>query len=274
MTPWIAALIALFVWWFATGVILMVVKHADRHGLRARQWAVVGGVPMLALGVVGFSASLPVTTVGGAYIAFLSALAIWGWIELAFLTGIITGPIQKPLPENVSETERFLRAWGTVAFHEMLLTAALIILLIHGWGAQNTFGLWTFIILYTARISAKLNLFFGVPKINTEFLPNALMHLPSHFRIARLNWVFPISVTLLSFAVACWLERLHGAQTAGEAIGFALLTAITALALLEHWLMVLPLPDERLWRWMLPQSSAAPNTQQKHPRRREDAHGL
>jgi hypothetical protein len=35
-------------------------------------------------------------------------------------------------------------------------------------------------------------------------------------------------------------------------VGFALLAAITALALLEHWLMVLPLPDEKLWRWMLP----------------------
>jgi len=38
----------------------------------------------------------------------------------------------------------------------------------------------------------------------------------------------------------------------GEAVGFALLAAITALALLEHWLMVLPLPDAKLWRWMLP----------------------
>jgi len=35
-------------------------------------------------------------------------------------------------------------------------------------------------------------------------------------------------------------------------VGFALLSAITALALLEHWLMVLPVPDAKLWRWMLP----------------------
>jgi hypothetical protein len=43
-----------------------------------------------------------------------------------------------------------------------------------GLRAENTFGLWTFAVLYFARISAKLNLFFGVPKINTEFLPEAL----------------------------------------------------------------------------------------------------
>ena len=53
--------------------------------------------------------------------------------------------------------------------------------------------------------------------------------------------------------MACWLERLWVAEPA-QAVGFALLTAMTALALLEHWLMVLPLPDARLWRWMLPEA--------------------
>ena len=40
-------------------------------------------------------------------------------------------------------------------------------------------------------------------------------------------------------------------------IGHALLAALTALALLEHWFMVLPLPDQKLWRWMLPASPDA-----------------
>ena len=106
MTPWIAALIALFVWWFATGAILMVVKYADRHGLRARQWATIGGLPMLALGIWGYTASIADITTVGAYVGFLSALAIWGWIELAFLTGMITGPITKPLPAGVGEGEK------------------------------------------------------------------------------------------------------------------------------------------------------------------------
>jgi putative photosynthetic complex assembly protein 2 len=38
-------------------------------------------------------------------------------------------------------------------------------------GRREHFRFWTFAVLYFARISAKLNLFFGVPKINTEFLP-------------------------------------------------------------------------------------------------------
>ena len=75
-----------------------------------------------------------------------------------------------------------------------------------------------------------------------------LGHLPSYFRIRKINWLFPISVTALSFATACWLERL----AANGDVTFALLAALTALATLEHWLMVLPLPDAKLWRWMLP----------------------
>ncbi|MFC3614224.1 putative photosynthetic complex assembly protein PuhE [Lutimaribacter marinistellae] len=248
---WIAALIALFAWWFSTGAILWVVRRADHVGPKAGRQATLLGLPVLGLGIWGFLASLTHTDAQAAYVAFLSALMIWGWIELAFLTGQITGPNTYACPDRLPEWERFIRAWGTVAYHEMLLTGALIAMWLAAQGSANSFGLWTFGVLYAARISAKLNLYFGVPRINTEFLPTALGHLPSHFRISRLNWIFPISITGLSFATACWLERLATA-TPAEAVGFALLTAITALALLEHWLMVLPLPDAKLWRWMLP----------------------
>ncbi len=252
MTILSASLLALFVWWFSTGAILWVVKTADKKdpgaGLRATLW----GLPMLALGIAGFWTTLPDTTVFGACAAFLSALCIWGWIELAFLTGVITGPNTYPLPENTPEWERFVRAWGTLAYHEMLLVGTLISLVLISEGYANIFGVWTFAVLFFARLSAKLNLYLGVPKINVDFLPSALAHLATYFRIRPLNWLFPFSVTALSFAAACWLERIYAAQTDGQIIGFSLLCALTALALLEHWVMVLPIPDEKLWRWMLP----------------------
>jgi putative photosynthetic complex assembly protein 2 len=272
--PWIAALVALFLWWFFTGAILMVVRHADHRGLRARQRAVVLALPLLVLGAWGFLVTREMGTPLAAYGAFLSVLLIWGWIELAFLVGIISGPIRKPCPPGAPEWERFLRAWGTVAFHEMLLVGMAFVVVLSTIGYDNTVGMWTFLILFFARISAKLNLFLGVRKINTEFIPDALAHLPSHFRIRRLNWLFPISITALTFAAACWIERLYAAQTPGEVTGFALLTAITVLALVEHWVMVLPLPDERLWRWMLPDRPPAPNTNHLIKTAREDAHGL
>lgn len=267
--PWIAALIALFAWWFFTGAILWVVRTADRQGPNGHVWATIMGLPFLGAGIWMFGQSLFVVDAGGVYAAFLSALLIWGWIELAFLTGVITGPAPLDCPPGVSGYERLSRAWGTVAYHEVLLTAALGLMIFAAWNAPNMFGVWTFAVLYFARISAKLNLFLGVPKINIEFLPAPLSHLPSHFRHATINALFPVSVTALTFAVACWLERIYSADTTAAVAGFALLAAMTALALLEHWLMVLRLPDEKLWRWMIP----APKTHDK-TLLREDSHGL
>lgn len=251
-SPWIIALCAMFIWWFATGAILCIVKHADRRGPRAHLRSVILTAPFGLLGVYGFSASLTEATVPGVWIAFASALLVWGWIEHAFLAGIITGPNSYDCPEGCSEFERFFRAWGTIAYHEMLLLTVLIVMGITAWGADNKFGFWTFSVLFIARISAKLNLFLGVRKINTEFLPTPLSHLPSHFRIRPINWLFPYSVTALTFAMTCWFEPLYAAETAAATVGFTLLAVFTALALLEHWLMVVPLPDEKLWRWLMP----------------------
>jgi putative photosynthetic complex assembly protein 2 len=83
-----------------------------------------------------------------------------------------------------------------------------------------------------------------------------LAHLSSHFRRTTVNPIFPLSITALCFATACWMERAMAAQTEGHLVGFTLLAVLTALALLEHWFMVLPLPDQKLWRWMLPKPRA------------------
>jgi putative photosynthetic complex assembly protein 2 len=216
-TPWIAALFALFIWWFSTGAILYVVRRAEnRPGCHGR--AVMWGLPALVAGTVATTLSLSMPSVAGVYLGFLGALAIWGWIELAFLTGIVTGPNRTPLAEGHSEWGRFLKATGTVAYHEALLLAGFLTLVLAAPAAENTIAAWTFGVLYIARISAKLNLYF--------------------------------------VAVVVGVQALGVATSPAETAGIALVTALTALALLEHWLMVLPLPDARLWRWMLPEPKA------------------
>lgn len=249
--PWVAALAALFLWWFSTGIILMRVRAADNAGHDQHLWSCILSLPLLAAGVVGVNETLGLATPTGAFLAFLSAMAIWGWIELAFLSGVITGPNRQPCPPGASACERFLRGLGTLAFHEFALVAALLTLVHMTRGAVNDFAMWTFAVLFFARISAKLNLFFGVPRIHTEFLPRTLSHLPSHFRRGGISWFFPLSVSVLSFATYCMLDRLWQAETAGQETGFTLLVALTLLALLEHWFMVVPLPDQKLWRWMM-----------------------
>ncbi|SER85731.1 putative photosynthetic complex assembly protein 2 [Tranquillimonas rosea] len=259
---WIAAFVALFVWWFATGAILWAVKRADRLGPGAHVTGVILGLPLLLGGAAALGWSLDRTGPFAAYAGFLSALAIWGWIELAFLSGVVTGPNRLACPARLPLWDRFLRAWGTVAYHEILLALALSGILWASAGASNPVALWTFAVLFAARVSAKLNLFLGVPRVHTEFLPRPLKHLPSHFRIARQTWAFPVSILGLSLAAYWWTER---AMATGE-VQYALLAALTALALLEHWLMVLPLPDDKLWRWMLP----APETDKTKSARMQD----
>ncbi|MFQ6546630.1 putative photosynthetic complex assembly protein PuhE [Aestuariibius sp. 2305UL40-4] len=250
--PWIAALSALFLWWFSTGIILLIVRRADRLGGFAHMRALILMVPVLVIGVFGIALSVGMRDIAGAYLGFLSALAIWGWVELAFLTGIIAGPQKAPCPPGLSGIPRFARAWETIAWHEMALTAGLLLIVVLSDGAANQVALWTYLTLFVARISAKLNLFFGVPYITTEFVPRRLSHLLSYFRRGPVTAAFPIGITVLTFATACFLWQLALAPTDAEAVGWALLSAIAGLAMIEHWLMLVPLAEAKLWRWMLP----------------------
>jgi hypothetical protein len=95
-TPWIAVLGALFLWWFCTGILLWRVHRADRGGPDEHIYSALLGLPLLAAGVLGVNATLGDASAQGVWLAFLSALALWGWIELAFLSGVITGPIRAP----------------------------------------------------------------------------------------------------------------------------------------------------------------------------------
>ncbi len=259
-SPWTAALIAVFAWWFFTGAILWVVRRADGGDAVAHGRNVFLSIPLLALGAAGVVISSTALTIENVYIAFLSALLIWGWIELAFLAGVITGPERRPCPPELSGVDRFQRAWHTVSHHELLLAFALLCITVITTGAANTVALWTYVILFVARISAKLNLFFGVPRINTEFVPQPLQHLKSYFRQGPITMAFPIGVTFLSVTAVCFAERLVASASPEAITSFALLTALAVLATLEHWLMVVPLPDAKLWRWMLPE---APRTLSK-----------
>ncbi|MEM8870413.1 MAG: putative photosynthetic complex assembly protein PuhE [Pseudomonadota bacterium] len=254
---WAAAAYAVFLWWFSTGAILYVVSRAEREGRDGYVGAVVLAIPVLMLGCIGVAMSLADTGLKGAFMGFTCALLIWGWFEMAFLAGIITGPNTYPTPQDTKGWERFIRAWGAIAYSEMALVCTAILMTLLSLGAANQIALWTFLVLFFARIFAKLNLYFGVPNINDEFLPGPVRHLTTHFRRAPMNTFFPISVTAVTLALAAWIALAIVSPAGGGAqIGFVLLAALTALALFEHWMMILPLPDAALWRWMLPSPKA------------------
>jgi len=242
------ALYTVFVWWFATGLIL----HLD--GLRPETFrrTMAGATAVLAAACWGLLASAADPSPAGAYLAFTCALLVWGWVEISFLTGWITGPRKTPCEPGCRGWPRFVAALGAILWHELAILAAAALVVSLTWGGPNPVGTGTFLILWAMRLSAKLNVFLGVRNLAESFLPDHLGYLRSFFRRRPANALFPLSV--IGSTIACaMLFRTASASDADafQAVGFTLLGTLMALAVLEHWFMVLPLPFEALWRWGL-----------------------
>jgi hypothetical protein len=186
---------------------------------------------VLVAAVYGLAQSAWNTDSTGAYISFLSALGVWGWIEMSFLMGIITGPRTAPCPEDAIGWKRFRMALQTLLYHELTIAAAAV----------------------------AITIFLGVPKLTDEFLPKRLAYLKSYFRKREVNLLFPVTVGAATLMAAVLAESALGTNGA-EAISFALLFSLLALAILEHLFMILPLPDATLWRWALRSASTSPTT--------------
>ena len=237
------------------------VNWADSRGAMYHKLVTLGLLPVLVLGFYGYLYSLNNMSVTGVYVAFVSSLSIWGWLELAFLTGVITGPNQVEKPLGVNGFKRFQLAWSAIAYSELTLALVFVILFVLSIGQSNFFGFLTFLVLYFARLCAKLNLFFGVPKTNVEFLPTRVGYLASHFKISGTSWFFPLSLILLSGLGAYWFSGFRvAAETNANALGYCFLMTLTSLAILEHFFMILSFPDAALWRWMIPKSHSNEDT--------------
>jgi putative photosynthetic complex assembly protein 2 len=102
------------------------------------------------------------------------------------------------------------------------------------------------------RVSAKLNLYFGVRHNGAQYLPAHLLYLGSYFRIRSMTPWF-----VLSMLAAClaWAWMLWRAQQGLVEVttGWVLLASLLGLAIVEHAMMVLPWPMEKLWGWALSQ---------------------
>lgn len=242
----LAVLLTLFAWWFSTGAIFWAVSRPGNLAFRAALAA-----PLGVLAAVLLDRSGEMTGIGGVWLGFAAALGVWGWFELAFLAGILTGPRRTACPPGASGWRRFRFAWETVAHHELALAAVTLVLVWLMWDDANRAGLWCFLVLFAARISAKLNLFLGVPNFSDELMPERMAHLKSYFRRRSLNPLMPVSISLLTLAAGCFAERALAAPAgSGAETGFTVVATLTALAAVEHWLMILPLKETVLWRWM------------------------
>ena len=106
----------------------------------------------------------------------------WGWQEVFFLTGAITGPRRHACAADCSGWRHFRHGVQAILHHELSLLVAGAVLVAIGWNAPNPVGMWTYLVLWGMRQSAKLNLFLGVRNLGVEFLPQHLRYLQSFFR--------------------------------------------------------------------------------------------
>jgi len=245
----------LFLWWFSTGAILWL----DRRPRKTYSFSLLAGFAVALIALLGLGFSMRSATPTGAVIGFTCTLLIWGWHELSFLTGLITGPRAAACPPDASGWRRFVLAASTLIYHEIALALTALALLVLSWGQPNPVGAWTFLILFGCRLSSKLNLFLGVPNFTDSFFPDHLRHLTTYLKKAPMSAFFPVSVAGgCALAGALGWRALYPNASAFNAVAFSLLFALTALAMIEHAFMVLPLPDAALWRWALPASEKNP----------------
>jgi len=242
------ALYALGVWWFATGLIIYL-DCLPRHTFR---WSMPAATAVFVIALYRLWASSADTSVPGAYAAFTYGVLIWGWQEMSFFTGQLTGPRKTASPARPGGLRHFWHGIETCLYHELAIIASAAAVVALTWGAPNQVGRWSFLLLWAMRQSAKLNVFLGVLNLSEEFLPEHLLYLRSYMARRPMNLLFPVSVTAGTVLAVSLVDRAtaSGIQPF-RAAGLTFLIAMLGLGILEHWFLVLPLPLAPLWTWLL-----------------------
>jgi putative photosynthetic complex assembly protein 2 len=267
-----AVAFAIFSWWFSTGLVLFLNHLADK----SYRWSLAAVTAIL----VGCLVTLPITsqmaTVTGAFLGFTQALLIWSWLEMTYFMGFLTGPRHTPCPPDARGWMRFGYAVQTSVHHELAVIALGVLVVSIVWETPNPVAGATYAVLWIMRWSAKLNLFFGVANVNSDWFPKQLRYLTTYIGKRSINAFFPVAVTLATIALTMVVMAAFEATSAFETTALTLVATLLGLALLEHWFLVLPLRDSMLWQWCLELAREA--RARRHPdplrRHRRSASGL
>lgn len=239
-----AAVVAVVAWWASTAVIL----YRSGLGIGSYRRTFFGATLVLLSGIAALVVSMDDRSVFGAYLGFFGALAVFAWHEVSYLFGFITGSSSSPCPPDVRGWRRFVLGVKTSIYHELAVLATVVLLALASSGAANSVGLWTLVVLWLMRWSAKLNIFLGVPNLHIEFWPEHLEYLKSYVRVRPMNSFFPVSfVGAVAGIGVLTFYALASAPGSFDRSGAVLLTTLLLLAVLEHLLLVLRVADERIW---------------------------
>ena len=237
-------LFGLVVWWASTVLIIFL----DGLPRSTFKWSMAGATVVLAAAVWGLAVSSRSATPAAAYVAFACGVLAWGWQEMSFYMGIVTGPRKAQCPEGCGGFSHFIHAVQTSLWHELAIVASAIVVVALTWGQPNQVGTWSFLVLWWMHQSAKLNVFFGVRNLNEEFLPEHLNFLKGFLTKKPMNNFFPFSVTISTIITAAVLAHAFARDaTPFQQVGLSFIGVFMAFAVLEHWMLVMPMPAGAIW---------------------------
>lgn len=253
-------LIVIATWWIGTGVVLYLQQRMQ-----------LTRTPLILTLILISLASLVVLrlTSNGfshwqTYSGFIAAVVLWGCIELSYYTGLVTGIHKRPCPARCDNTRRFLLALGTSIWHELSVLVTAMVVMWICWQGDNPAGLYSFMVLWLMRWSAKLNLFLGVPNFNADWFPEHLAYAHTYMKRSSVSPLFPLSILLSSAVAVHWMMSAVSAPPA-QALATALPCVLLMLAILEHLFMALPIADSALWNRVFAQDEVVSESLPESP---------
>jgi len=238
---------AVFLWWFSTVTIMAVYGRSPLLMRLAFAGSTLGALVALVV-LIALRDSTDMLAV---YASVTCGVVIWGWLVSGYYLGFVTGP--RPLPEKIvwhhSLAVRFRVALSSLIYHELLALACAIVLAVATWNYPNRWGLWIYLAMWIMHSSAKLNVFLGVRNFRLDLLPNEFQHLDNLLSRRTSNIYFPVSIVVSSgVALVMFYRALTPGITAETEVGLILVATMIALGILEHALLMLPLPATLLNR--------------------------
>ncbi len=216
------------------------VMGLNRLGLRAARIGLVAALPLLALAHHLLWNTRHDLSITGAYGAFVAGLLIWAWHELAFYSGVLSGPWRAACPPHARGFVRFQYALGTHLYHEIACLVELIFFIVLLHDATNLLGPLAFGLSWALQHSAKLNVLLGVRSLDPSLFPEHMRYLGSYWRRRAGNAFFLPSVSVYTMlAIMLWLAvGVHAGEPAG--VRLALIATLISLGAIEHFMLILP----------------------------------
>lgn len=240
-----AVVIAVSAWWLLTGLALLLVHQPPKV---AHYGFIIHSIFTLATWLcvpLNVASTSPIAVAGG----FLLGLIIWGWLELSYLLGYVSGPNHTVYRGGPSTWRRFKGALATTIYHEATVVASVALLATISVNQPNQTAFYTVTVLCLMRWSAKLNLFFGVRAFNDRWLPEHLHYLSSYLRIGKSSLLLPASAALGFFITFKIYEHAGQSSMPSYQLSLYLVASLMLLASIEHIFLLFPVNEAALWRW-------------------------